>query len=233
MPPSTHRTRLELVAKIHYDFVGRVLRGHLGLSDATADDATQQVFIVLARRLDEVEVGAEKSFLYRTATLVAREVRRSFVQRREQPLLVDGDGCEIVEDVVARSPEELAEREEARVLVRRALAMLGKNERDVFVLFEIEGLTTAEIAAKLGIPVGTCASRLRRGREQIKEAFARSGGRSRISKSTSTSKQPSSRPPPRTPRAAPPRSRLPLVELSALGALSCSPVRSLVLEGLG
>jgi RNA polymerase sigma-70 factor, ECF subfamily len=210
--------RLELVANAHYGFVGCVLR-RLGLSDAAADDATQQVFMVLARRLDEIEVGAEKSFLYRSATLVAREVRRSFVQRREQPMAVDSDGCEIVEDALAPSPEELAERKEARVLLQRALATLDKNERDVFVLFELEGMATADIAAKLGIPVGTCASRLRRAREQIREAVMKqrpnapstrsaiTAGRGiSISKSTAKTKLPTSRPPP--PRAPERHSRI-------------------------
>jgi len=50
----------------------------------------------------------------------------------------------------------------------------------VFVLFELEGMTSIEIAALLEIPVGTAASRLRRAREHfeacVKRASARNGG---------------------------------------------------------
>ena len=47
------------------------------------------------------------------------------------------------------------------------------EQRTVFVLFEIEGLPTAEIADLLQIPLGTVASRLRRGRELFTEAINR------------------------------------------------------------
>jgi len=45
----------------------------------------------------------------------------------------------------------------------------------VFVLFELEGMTTPEIAELIGIPLGTAASRLRRARETFREAASKLG----------------------------------------------------------
>jgi RNA polymerase sigma-70 factor (ECF subfamily) len=45
----------------------------------------------------------------------------------------------------------------------------------VFVLFELEQMTKSEVASLLGIPVGTAVSRLRRAREQFRDALRRRG----------------------------------------------------------
>lgn len=59
------------------------------------------------------------------------------------------------------------------------LATLTDERREVFVLYELEGLTGAEIAEHLGVPAGTVASRLRRARADFEAAVARSLAQSR------------------------------------------------------
>ena len=59
----------------HLELVWRMLR-RMGLSPPDADEAAQDVFWVLARRLDDVPVRAEKSFLVSTALRVASDRRR-------------------------------------------------------------------------------------------------------------------------------------------------------------
>jgi RNA polymerase sigma-70 factor (ECF subfamily) len=73
----------------------------------------------------------------------------------------------------APSAEELIDRRRARVLLDEVLESLPMEVRAVFVLFELEEMTLSEIAALLGIPPGTAASRLRRGRELFQSAVAR------------------------------------------------------------
>ena len=159
--------RLRAMLDAHFEFIWRSLR-RLGLSDDRADDAAQQVFVVAARRLGSIMLGSEKSFLLRTAMRVASDVRRSASYRRE---VVHADPAAGLEG--GMRPDDLLDQWRARALLDRVLHAMDLDLRSVFVLFEIEEMTTAEIAVLLEIPYGTVASRLRRAREQFQTKLAR------------------------------------------------------------
>jgi RNA polymerase sigma-70 factor, ECF subfamily len=159
--------RVALMVARHHGQVWRSLR-RLGVSESDADDASQQVFLVAHRRLADIAPGNEQSFLLQTALRVAAEFRRSRRRQREDyneeiPILVDPSA----------SPEELADRRRARAMLDRALEALPMNLRKVFVLFDLEELTTAEVSSVLHLPRGTVASRLRRAREIFREKVSR------------------------------------------------------------
>lgn len=145
----------------NFDFVWRSLR-RFGLSDADADDAAQQVFIVLARRLPEIQAGRERAFMFGAALKVASRWRRSEKRRRE----VGSTECDALSSPEP-GPEAMVDRRRAAELLDRVLDALDDDLRAVFVLHEIEHLTMAEIAELLAIPHGTVASRLRRAREHF------------------------------------------------------------------
>lgn len=159
--------RLRAIVEQHYDFVWRALRV-VGLTDASAEDAAQQVMCVAARRLEEIRAGAERSFLFSTAMRVAAEFRRT---ARRRPATTDAD----VEALVAETPssEELVDERRAHETLQRVLDAMPVELRLVFVLFEIEELKATEIAEMLGVPVGTVSSRLRRGREAFQAIVRR------------------------------------------------------------
>jgi RNA polymerase sigma-70 factor (ECF subfamily) len=69
--------------------------------------------------------------------------------------------------------EDLVDRRRAVELADRVLAQMEPSLLTVFVLFEIEGLSTPEIAELVGVPLGTAASRLRRAREAFRSTAAR------------------------------------------------------------
>ncbi len=150
--------RIGALVRAQFSFVWRSLR-RLGLAEAEADDAAQQVFLVAARRLHDIEPERERAFLFSTAMHVASKARRSRERRRE----VLDDDLEERRDSVP-SAEELLDRRRARELFDSILAELPFDLRVVFVLYEVEELTMAEIAAALEVPAGTVASRLRRAR---------------------------------------------------------------------
>jgi RNA polymerase sigma-70 factor, ECF subfamily len=164
--PGLPESRERALVLAHFAPVWRALR-RFGLSVADADDAAQQVFLGAVQRLDEIEPGRERAFLYGMAANAAFKVRRTLARRREN--LVDFD------DYVDSRPtsEELLERRRARELLDRILEELEDDVRVVLVLHEIEQLTAPEIAEALSIPLGTVASRLRRGREQFARRLAR------------------------------------------------------------
>ncbi|MCL2448715.1 MAG: sigma-70 family RNA polymerase sigma factor [Polyangiaceae bacterium] len=151
--------RLRKLIDTHYDFVWRTLR-HFGMNDANAEDGAQQVMCVLARRLGDIAVGAEVRFLFSTTLRVASESRR-LARRRPVPSEAEVDALANN----APGTEELLDERRAHDVLRRVLDAIPVDLRIVFVLFEIEELSMPEIAEMLSIPVGTVASRLRRGRE--------------------------------------------------------------------
>jgi len=161
LPAPTGEMRLRQMLQEHGDFVFRSLR-RLGVPPAAADDATQQVWIVVARKLQAIEPSRERSFLFGTAMRVASEERRARGRRRESFDAIDVDALP-----ASGTPDEALEQVRARAFLDAALAELPIDQRAVFVLFEIEEMSTPEIAALLEIPLGTAASRLRRARESF------------------------------------------------------------------
>jgi RNA polymerase sigma-70 factor (ECF subfamily) len=172
-PPSPERI-VGLVRK-HHAFVWRLLR-RLGLGAGDADDAAQQVFLVASGRLGSVEPARERSYLYGVALKVGARARRSLGRRREEPL-------EAASEREAHEPnaEQVLERRQARQLLDQLLDEMPEELRVVFVLFELEELSTPQIAELCEIPPGTAASRLRRAREDFEERVARAEARRRFS----------------------------------------------------
>lgn len=160
------RVRLRALVDAHIDPTARVLR-RLGVPSADVDDAVQQVFLTLSRRLADVEEGAERAFLYRTALHVAAHARRTMARRREVAEEAEGPPS------TAPSAEELLDRRRAAELLEQVLDAMADDLREAFVLHEVEEVSMAEIATLLDIPAGTVASRLRRAREEFRERVAR------------------------------------------------------------
>lgn len=142
-----------------FAFVWRSLRG-LGVPDAAVDDAAQEVFLVVHRRLDDFEGRSSlKSWLFGIARGIAANQRRSIRRRRE-------DGA--VDDRVAAAgpgPREAAERSEAVRLVLDFLDRLDEDKRIAMVLVDLEGLTVPEAAELIGDKPNTIYSRLRVARQ--------------------------------------------------------------------
>jgi len=165
--PNDPRSFSELV-RAEFEWVWRVLR-RIGLSPADADDATQQVFLVVARRYDEMRVQRPRPFLYGVATRVAANALRGLRRRREEPI-------ETAASATAHepAPDELLEQRRARALLDELLGHLPAELRRVLVLAEIEQLTAQQIAELEAIPTGTVRSRLRRARAAFHALLAQS-----------------------------------------------------------
>jgi RNA polymerase sigma-70 factor, ECF subfamily len=158
---------LDAIVAAHFPSVWRFLR-RLGVPEADADDAAQEVIMIFARKLDRVATGSERAFLLSTAYRVARRMREVRGRRRES-----GEDClEHVEDG-APGPELLVERHQERALLDEVLLAMPVDLRAVFVLFEVEEQSMVDIAAVLGLPQGTVASRLRRARADFDARVSR------------------------------------------------------------
>lgn len=166
-PAARDDARLRAMLDEHFDFIWRSLR-RLGLRADRADDAAQQVFMVASQRLASIQRGSERSFLFGTAMRVASDIRRSAAYRRE--IADDEAGLRVDSGVRA---DDLVDQRRARELLDRVLEDMELDTRTVFVLFEVEEMTMAEIAELLGVPQGTVASRLRRAREDFEARVKR------------------------------------------------------------
>jgi RNA polymerase sigma-70 factor, ECF subfamily len=153
-------------------FVWRVLRG-LGTSDALVEDAVQDVFLVVHRRLADFDGRYSiRAWLFAIARRVARDHRRHTrrVQRHEPIELRMRDA--------APMPDESAERSQSLRLISELLDQLDEEKRTVLVLTEIEGMTAQEIVDATGVGLNTVYTRLRRARHAFdKMLLARSKGR--------------------------------------------------------
>jgi RNA polymerase sigma-70 factor (ECF subfamily) len=148
----------------HLSLVWRVLR-RSGLNPADADEASQDVFWVLARRHADVPEKSERAFLVATALRVASDRRRS---KWNRSVLVPLD--EDLSSGIA-SPDAQADARRGLERLDRALAHLDEPERTVLVLMDIEEFSKSEAAKALGIPEGTAASRLKRARAALQLAL--------------------------------------------------------------
>jgi RNA polymerase sigma-70 factor, ECF subfamily len=170
----TDDARLRAMVDSHLDFTWRSLR-RLGLSPDAADDATQRVFVVAHERLQDIAPGCEKAFLFNTAVRVASNARRTFARRRE--VLGDEESFDTADP--APHVDELLDRHRAREVLEELLQEMAMDLRVVFVLFELEGMKTSEIATTIDAPEGTVASRLRRARAEFQSMLKRYKARSR------------------------------------------------------
>lgn len=158
--------RLRNVVREHFASVWRFLR-RLGFQPHIVDDAVQDLFLVVLRRIDDVLPGRERAFLFAAAIRIATKMAGRGA--REVPV-----GERVTLDVEpGATPETLLADERARQLLMRLLLELEERQRVVFVMYEIEEMTIPEIAEILELPVGTVASRLRAAREDFRAKLAR------------------------------------------------------------
>jgi RNA polymerase sigma-70 factor (ECF subfamily) len=153
--------RLRALVDQYFDFAWRSLR-RLGVPEPSVDDAAQQLFVVMATKLDAVDPNRERSFVFGAAVRIASDYRRALCRERERRSSDAG----VLSDPLP-TPDELLDHKRARELLDRLLDALPMELRTVLILAEGEGMTMSEIASLCEIPQGTVASRLRRARSSV------------------------------------------------------------------
>lgn len=148
-------------------FVWRVLR-RLGVPAADAEDVTQEVFVVVHKKLEAFAGRSSlRTWLYGIAHRSASEYRRRAHVRSEVPTEAPEAGGE-----EASQPESL-DRKRAREQLDAILRALDDDKRAVFVFYEIEEVPMNEVAEIVGCPLQTAYSRLRAAREHVEAAARR------------------------------------------------------------
>ena len=138
----------------HFDFAWRTAR-RLGLPEADVDDAVQDAFRIAWEQLSRFTFGRFTTWLYRIiANVVSERLRRAKVRDFFGGLLGQTQREEV------GSLEAKVEARHTLRAVEKLLGKLSREKREVFALFEIEGLSHQEIAELTGAKVETVRTRL-------------------------------------------------------------------------
>jgi RNA polymerase sigma-70 factor (ECF subfamily) len=159
----------ELLFAIHRQGVFRYLCRTVGRPDA-AQDLTQEVFLRVSRaQVPEADAAGHRAWVFKIARNLALNHLRDGARRGPAPLpLVDRP---------TPATQELA------LAIRQAMADLGEIDRDVFLMRESAGLSYSEIAEACELSVDAVRARLKRAREQLRDALEaemRAGRRSQV-----------------------------------------------------
>ncbi len=164
---STENLDVSSIVREHGPYVHRLLR-RLGVAAADVDDAFQEVFVVVHRKLDSFEYRSSiRTWVYGICVRVGTRHRRRRVARQEVSAVVD----ELAG--TAPSPEATLHAHEARRLLDSFLDKLDDDKRAVFVLYELEGMPMRDVADLTNCPLPTAYSRLRIAREVVFDAIRR------------------------------------------------------------
>ncbi len=164
------QTRLRVMFDEHFDAVFRALR-RAGLPTAELQDCTQEVFIIVSKKLSAILPGRERAFLLSIAEKVAKHARRQ--QRRCRWVLHEDPYVETMCIDPALRPDDIVEAYRQRILLEDIIVQIPQKLRVVFVSFEIDELTIQQIASLTCLPMGSVASRLRRAREEFARIASR------------------------------------------------------------
>jgi len=158
--------RFQALYSEHFNFVFRNLR-RLGVPPASTDDALQEVYLVVLRRIGDLQPDTHtKAWLFAIVLRVASNQRRGL--RRH------GTAQPLTEQAIASSqlgPFDLTARAEAAQFLQTFLSSLDDNRRAVFIMAELEQLTAPEIAQVLAANLNTVYSWLRGARLAFSRAL--------------------------------------------------------------
>lgn len=154
------RPQLRDMFREHHDFVWRLVSA-LGAPAGAVDDVVQEVFLVVARKLPSYDDrGSARGWIGAIARRVAADHRkmRARATAREQSAAVPDAPAD---------PEVVVAQRQGAAAVQALLDSLPEDQREVFLLMDVEGLTAPEAATALAIGVNTIYSRLRLARRRF------------------------------------------------------------------
>ena len=160
-----------------YDRYGRAaysLARRILTEETLAQDVVQEVFLSLWRDARRFDAGRGTVATYLLSMTHHRAVD---VVRREENLRrwrTSDEGLELAPDPKARVEDEV-EASERRTEVRAALKDLPEPQRQALLLAYFGGYTQREVAALVGVPLGTVKTRMAAGMRKMKEALSDAG----------------------------------------------------------
>ena len=170
VPEPTAEPSFDDVYRTHARTVAR-WAAHLGGPRIDVDDSVQAVFLIVSRRLAEFRGEAKvTTWLFRITARVVANQRRQLRRRGIWVRLTK----RVAEETPATgpSPAEALEGQQAGARFYRLLEQLPEHQRQVLLLFELEELSTDEIARLVDRPPSTVRVWLHRARAKLSKRWA-------------------------------------------------------------
>jgi RNA polymerase sigma-70 factor, ECF subfamily len=161
----------QAIYREHYPAIWRFLL-HLGVRKSDVPDVTHNVFMIAYRKLPTFE---HRSSLRTWLCGIALRVGRGFLKSAAVRLEVSAEDVTVGDTASAESSVESLRHDGQLELAERLLDALPAEQREVFVLHELEQMTGPEIATLMGTSLGTVRSRLRRARDSFQKQLAAIG----------------------------------------------------------
>jgi len=141
--------------------------GRLGVQKPDVADVSQEVFLIVHRRLPDYDEDRAtlRAWIYGICVRAAADYRKRAYRRNERV------GLPALELVVSPEQHRELELRRARARLQAVLAELDGGKREVFVLYELEELPMPEVARIVDCPLQTAYSRLHAARKAIAAAF--------------------------------------------------------------
>ncbi len=153
------------------------LAKHITQSDEDAEDVLQETFLKAYSHLSEFQ-GNSKFYTWIVRIAVNESLMKLRKRKSDRTISLD-EPVDGVDDPVVREiavwddPEKRYSREEVRGILEKAVDSLRPPFRTVFLLRDVEDLSTEETAEALGLSVPAVKSRLLRARLQLREKLTR------------------------------------------------------------
>jgi len=162
---------------LHHEHVRRFARRLLGDEDA-AEDLVHEAFLTLPKAIQNFEGrSALRTFLVSIAANHSRHYVRAAARRRAA---MDRAGLEVEvpgHSSEGESPEKSAARKQMAQMLARCLDKLSTPHRVTFVLCEVEGRNSREVASILDLPEGTVRTRLMHAKKKLRALIEKEGAR--------------------------------------------------------
>lgn len=167
-PEIRHQADAPPFARIVAETAGYVfgLLHRLGVAACDTEDVAQEVFLAVHEQRAAFEGRSSlKTWICGISVRKAADYRRSHARQRRRLQAFESEARVSAEEPEAQLQLEAAQRAQA---LQRVLDQLSDKERSVFVLYELEELSMAEVAAALGCPLFTAYTRLRAARKRLR-----------------------------------------------------------------
>ncbi|MHB0971592.1 MAG: RNA polymerase sigma factor [Thermoanaerobaculia bacterium] len=167
----------ELLMRRHNQRVYRTIRSVIR-NEAEVEDAMQQTYVNAYRNLAQFAGDAKFS-----TWLLKIALHEAFARRRRKSFVIAESDCgepceEAISNVesASRTPEADAANAELKAILERHIADLHENYRVVFVMRDVEGLSTEETAQALDVSTDVVKTRLHRARAMLRDALVAKAG---------------------------------------------------------
>ena len=166
MADAPYGARFRALYETHAGFVQQTLV-YFGVPDSLAEDAGQEVFLILHRRLSDYDTRRPlRGYLWG----ICRRVAQSHHRRQARTLRRESTAPPPEPAVL---PDAALEHKQATAFLRDFVGALSKDLAAVFVMVALEGRTVPEVATALDLNVNTVYSRVRLVRERLRRASTR------------------------------------------------------------